>query len=349
MGKFSCPSTFIAVVRQFRDGMMARVLDDGEPSEAFPVTHGVKQGCVLAPTLFSLMFSAMLTDAFRESKPGINIKFRMDGKLFNPTRLQAATKVKETVLRDFLITDDCTLNASDEKEMQAEMDSFSAACNNFGLTIGTNKTEVMFQPALGNQYHEPRIKENRETLQAVETFTYFGSTLSRTATIDAEINNRISKASSAFGKMREKVWERRGISLETKLKVYRVVALTTLLYGSETWTVYRRHEKILDHFHLRCLCNLLHICWQDKVPNTEVLQRANFPSITIITRKAQLRWVGHVSGMPDDRIPKQLFYRELCHGNRTVGGQQKRFKDSLKVSLKDFDISTESWESLASD
>ena len=222
MGKFSCPSTFIAVVRQFRDGMMARVLDDGEPSEAFPVTHGVKQGCVLAPTLFSLMFSAMLTDAFRESKPGINIKFRMDGKLFNPTRLQAATKVKETVLRDFLIADDCTLNASDEKEMQAEMDSFSAACNNFGLTIGTNKTEVMFQPALGNQYHEPRIKENRETLQAVETFTYFGSTLSRTATIDAEINNRISKASSAFGKLREKVWERRGISLETKLKVYRV-------------------------------------------------------------------------------------------------------------------------------
>ena len=31
--------------------------------------------------------------------------------------------------------------------MQAEMDSFSAACNNFGLTISTKKTEVMFQPA----------------------------------------------------------------------------------------------------------------------------------------------------------------------------------------------------------
>ena len=65
MGKFGCPSTFIAVVRQFHDGRMAQVLDDGEPSEAFPVTNGVKQGCVLAPTLFSLMFSAMLTDAFR--------------------------------------------------------------------------------------------------------------------------------------------------------------------------------------------------------------------------------------------------------------------------------------------
>ena len=37
---------------------------DGEFSDSFPVTNGVKQGCVLASTLFSMMFSAMLTDAF---------------------------------------------------------------------------------------------------------------------------------------------------------------------------------------------------------------------------------------------------------------------------------------------
>ena len=251
MVKFGCPSTFIAIVRQFYDGMMARVLDDAEPSEAFPVTNGVKQGCVLAPTLFSMMFSAMLTDAFRDCEPGINIKFRTDGKLFNPRRLQAVTKVKETVLRDFLFADDCALNASDVHEMQVEMDSLSAACNNFSLTISTKKTQVMFQPAPGNQYHEPKISVNGQTLQAVETFTYLGSTLSRTTTIDAEINNRISKAGSAFGSLKEKVWERRGMSLETKLKVFRAVVLTTLLYGSETWTAYRRHEKQLNHFHLR--------------------------------------------------------------------------------------------------
>ena len=63
MGRFGCPSTVIAVVRQLHDGAMARVLDDGEPSEAFPGTSGVKQRCVLAPTLFSPTLSAMMTDA----------------------------------------------------------------------------------------------------------------------------------------------------------------------------------------------------------------------------------------------------------------------------------------------
>ncbi|KAL9970161.1 hypothetical protein ACROYT_G022489 [Oculina patagonica] len=119
--------------------------------------------------------------------------------------------------------------------------------------------------------------------------------------------------------------------------------------GCETWTAYRRHEKLINHFHLRCLRNILHIRWQDKVPDTEVLKQADLPSAITTTRKAQLRWAGHVSRMPDDRIPKQLFYRELYSGKRTVGGQRKRYKDSLKISLKDFNINTDSLESLASD
>ena len=65
MKKFECPNRFITVVQQFHDSMMASVLDDGDTSEAFPLTNGVKQGCVLAPTLFSMVFAAMLTDAFQ--------------------------------------------------------------------------------------------------------------------------------------------------------------------------------------------------------------------------------------------------------------------------------------------
>ena len=83
MAKFGCPARFIAMVRQFHDGMLARVQNDGEFSDPFPVTNGVKQDCVLASKLFSMMFSTMLTDVFQDGDNGIPIRYRFDGKFFN--------------------------------------------------------------------------------------------------------------------------------------------------------------------------------------------------------------------------------------------------------------------------
>ena len=117
MAKFGCPGKFIAMVQQFHDGMNARVQDDGEYSEPFPVTNGVKQGCVLAPTIFSMMFSAILKDTFRDGDVGVCFRYRTDGSVFNLRRLQAKTKVQEDIARDFLFADDCALNAGTEPDM----------------------------------------------------------------------------------------------------------------------------------------------------------------------------------------------------------------------------------------
>ena len=68
------------------------------------MTNGVKQGCVLAPTLFSMMFSAMLTAAFQDGENGIPIRYRFDGKLFNLSC--KPSKVKTEVLDEFLFADD---------------------------------------------------------------------------------------------------------------------------------------------------------------------------------------------------------------------------------------------------
>lgn len=69
----------MAIIYQFHHGMLASVQDNLESSAPFPVSNGVQQGCVLAPTLFSLMFSAMLTDAFRDSEVGTSIGYRYNG------------------------------------------------------------------------------------------------------------------------------------------------------------------------------------------------------------------------------------------------------------------------------
>ena len=53
--------------------------------------------------------------------------------------------------------------------------------------------------------------------------------------------------------------------------------------------------------------------------------------------------------MPEERLPKKIPYGEQEMGKRSHGGQKKRYKDSLKTSLKDFNIPTEFWEPITQD
>ena len=84
MTKFGCPAKFIAMVWQFYDGVLARVQNDAEFSDSFPVITGVKQGCVLASTLFSMMFSAMLTDAESCDSYDLTIRIKKTEVVYQP-------------------------------------------------------------------------------------------------------------------------------------------------------------------------------------------------------------------------------------------------------------------------
>ena len=99
-------------------------------------------------------------------------------------QLQAITKVKETVIKDFLFTEDCALNTTSEQKMQTCVNGFSAACNNFGLIISTKQTEVVYQPGPGKTYQKPNITDLKRTmLNDVDRFTDLGSILSCQANI----------------------------------------------------------------------------------------------------------------------------------------------------------------------
>ena len=258
---------------------------------------------VFSPLPFSALYSLPCFTTLHKiyNDDGIQLKYRTDGGVFNLRWLKSKTNVKVATMGELVFADDCVLNSNTEVEMQRCVKHFSRGCDNFGFTISTEKTEVMHQPAPRKMYHEPHIFVNDEPLKATDSFTYLGSNLSREANIDVEANNRLSKANSAVGRLMKKVWDRRGISQETKLKVHMAVVLTVLLYAYESWTVYSRCARKLNHFHTKCLRIVLRIKWQDMVPDTEVLTRAGIPSIHTLLQKAQVRWAGHVSRMPDDR------------------------------------------------
>lgn len=347
--KLGCPRKFSNLIRLLHQDMTGEVYASGETSEPFLISTGVKQGCVLAPVLFNLFLTQMLHHALGNCTQGVYIKYRPDGSLFDLRRLAAKTRTQSQLVTEAMFADDCALMAHSEADLQLLATKFNEAADLFGLTVSIAKTEVMHQPAPSQPSRPMNVLMNNTSLKTVDSFKYLGSTISNDGSLDREIAQRIQKASSALGRLKKKVLLRSGIKTSTKLKLYKAIVLTSLLYGAECWTTYRRHVKRLESFHQRALRNLIGVKWQDKVSNAEVLRRTKSASIEATLIKAQLRWSGHMIRMDRTRLPRQVFYGELKSGKRNTGRPRKRYKDNIKQHLKTAKENPAHLEQLAAD
>ena len=94
------------------------------------------------------------------------------------------------------------------------------------------------------------------------------------------------------------------------------------------------HANQLNHIHLSCLRRLLHIRWQDKNPDTEVIERAGIPSVDTHLQRAQVRWAGHVARITGCRPPKRVLYGELCQGKWHFGAAETFQRHASKTATK---------------
>ena len=128
----------------------------------------------------------------------------------------------------------------------------------------------------------PSINIDSVTLDAVDSFTYLGSIIESNLSLDAEINTRIAQAAIVMSKLNRRVRQNNNLTQMTKLCFYQACVLSTLLYSSEAWTTYIRQDNKLNSFHLQCLRRILDISWQEKITNTEVLERLSQRRVAMV-------------------------------------------------------------------
>ena len=75
--------------------MRGKIQYDGDISDSFSVNRGVKQGCVLAPTLFGIYFAYVFRVAFANvsNKAGVSLLTRDDGNFFSLSKFKAKSRV----------------------------------------------------------------------------------------------------------------------------------------------------------------------------------------------------------------------------------------------------------------
>ena len=256
----------------------------GEKSEPFPVDAGVRQGCVLAPVLFNLFLASVTSVADRD--------VRAEDCLTLSYRLMVACSIcqhtQSVSILDLQYADDAAIVGSTGEGLQRSLNSMARAYGRAGLRINAEKTEVLTQ--LQNPTITRKLLVDDRELKEVSSFRYLGSVLSDYCDLGEEVQRRIGLAAASFGKLSNRIFHNWSLSLRTKVKVYRAICISILLYGCEAWVPYRRHIRALELFHIRYLQRMMGIKWWHRVPHLEIRHRAGIDPLECILAHRQLRW-----------------------------------------------------------
>ena len=223
-------------------------------TEAFEMTTGVRQGCLLSPLLFLVALDWVARQAFGDNNTGIQF-----------TLLQK--------LEDLVFEDDLVLLSQNIAHMRQKLEALQEQAARVGLKVNASKTKSM---RIRSPANTGDITCGGEILKQVTAFTYLGSLVSITGSTEEDVKARCRKAQSAFCMWRP-VWRSKCVSLWTKLRIFNSNVEAVLLYGSETWRLTKRIIFKLQTFINRRLRYIMGIWWPRRILNEDLWQCTKQP------------------------------------------------------------------------
>ena len=275
----------------------AAVRHNGELSESMNIKQGIRQGCVASPHLFAL-YTEMIVKKI-EGKGG----FRVGG----------------TVINNLRYADDTVIIAETEEELQQLINIVVRESENKGLHLNGSKSFTMVFskstviPTCNITIHGTRLEQ-------VNSFIYLGRCVQN-------VRRRIGIAKSAFTSLETEL-KSRHINLQLRIRVLKCYVWSTLLYGSETWTLTSDLMKQLEATEMLFLRRMLRISYKDRVTNEEVLHRAN-EDRTLMKDivKRQIDFFGHV--IKKEEL-ENLVITGFIEGKRASGRQRETYLTYLQ-------------------
>ena len=234
MRKYNISANLVRTIEQLYNKTTSAVQMNGSIGEWFRITVGVRQGCLLSPTLFNIFLERIMSDALEEH----------DGKVSKGCR-------KITNLR---FADDIDALAEEEQELKALVQSLDKTCTRYEMEISAEKTKLMTNSANGIQR---KIKVKGQKLGTVISFKYLGAVVSDDG-FKPEILSRIAQATAALTKLKP-IWRDNNISLGSKLQRIFSLVISIYLFAYESWTLTSELEKRTQAFEMRSHPSLLNI------------------------------------------------------------------------------------------
>jgi hypothetical protein len=99
---------------------------------------------------------------------------------------------------------------------------------------------------------------------------------------------------------------------------YNSLALQTLLYGSENWTVKARDARRMTVEEMKSMRGTAGHTWTDHKTNTETATELNITPVLDKIQDYKRSWIKHINRMPRNRLPR-IIKSYATKGRRNQG------------------------------
>ena len=245
------PKEIVDLIEKLYTDTKAQVLTPEGLTELFDITVGVLQGDTLAPYLFIIVVDYRMKLTLENH---LDIWFTL-----KPARSKRHKAIK---LADIEFADDIALLVNSAIDTETLLQTVEEISASVGLKMNESKTKYMTEGII-----EGNITSlNGENIEKVEDFRAF----------ESDIDARKGKAWAACHKLKQ-IWKS-DLRKAIKVRLFTALNESVLLYGSETWTLTKRLNKVLDGCYTRLLRMALNVN-QYRVSNAELygdLPRVSF-------------------------------------------------------------------------
>ena len=271
MMKYNIGSKLVRTIEHLYDNATSAVIFNSSIGDWFRTTVGVRQGCLLSPTLFKIFLERIMADA-----------------------LENYQCIGGRTITNLRFADDIDGLAGDEQELVNLVERLEKTSTSYGMEINAEKTTLMTNNTQGIS---TEAKVNGQRLETVTSFMYLGSIITDEGS-KPEILARITQTTAALTRLKS-LWNDRNITVSSKIRLMRSLVNSIFLYASETRTLSADLQKRIQAMEMRCFRKILRISYKDHVTNEAVrnkIKQAIGPYDDLLTtvKKRKLKWYGHV-------------------------------------------------------
>ena len=168
MRLYNINTNHINGIQNLYDKATSAVCFNGSTEGWFRTTVGVRQGCLLSPTLFNILLERIMADALEDHKSTVSIGGR--------------------TISNLRFADDIDGLAGSELELANLMERLDETSTEYGMQISTEKTKLMTNNTNGISSN---IRVIGEKLETVQSFKHLGAIVTDEGSMP-EIRSRIA-------------------------------------------------------------------------------------------------------------------------------------------------------------